>query len=52
MEKTIHLINSAHDQFSKSILAIMLFYEQNNARFFKELFIDQFKFAVENYFLA
>lgn len=31
--------------------AIILFYEQNNARFFKELFIEQFKFAVENYFL-
>lgn len=31
--------------------AILLFYEQNSARFFKELFIDQFKFAVSNYFL-
>lgn len=31
--------------------AIIIFYEQNNARFFKELFIKQFKFAVENYFL-
>lgn len=31
--------------------AIILFYEQNNVRFFKELFIKQFKFAVENYFL-
>lgn len=31
--------------------AIVLFYEQNSARFFKELFIEQFKFAVENYFL-
>lgn len=30
--------------------AILLFYEQNSARFFKELFIDQFKFAVNNYF--
>ncbi|MBU2578777.1 Fic family protein, partial [Patescibacteria group bacterium] len=30
--------------------AIILFYEQNNIRFFKELFINQFKFAVENYF--
>ena len=26
------------------------FYEQNSARFFKELFIEQFKFAVSNYF--
>ena len=26
------------------------FYEQNSARFFKELFIEQFKFAVGNYF--
>lgn len=32
--------------------AILLFYEQNSARFFKELFIKQFKFAVENYFLS
>jgi len=30
--------------------ALILFYEQNNARFFKELFVEQFKFAVENYF--
>jgi Fic family protein len=32
--------------------AILLFYEQNNARPFKELFVNQFKFAVENYFRA
>ena len=31
--------------------AVILFYEQNSARFFKELFVKQFKFAVENYFL-
>ena len=31
--------------------AMILFYEQNSARFFKELFIEQFKFAVSNYFL-
>jgi len=31
--------------------AVLLFYEQNSARFFKELFVKQFKFAVENYFL-
>ncbi len=31
--------------------AVILFYEQNSARYFKELFIDQFKFANENYFL-
>lgn len=30
--------------------AILLFYEQNSARFFKELFIEQFNFAVDNYF--
>lgn len=30
--------------------AVLLFYEQNNIRYFKELFIEQFKFAVENYF--
>jgi len=31
--------------------AMILFYEQNNLRFFKELFVQQFKFAVGNYFL-
>jgi len=30
--------------------ALILFYEQNNARLFKELFIEQFKFSVSNYF--
>ncbi len=29
---------------------ILLFYERNSARYFKELFIDQVKFAVDNYF--
>ena len=31
--------------------AMILFYEQNNAKFFKELFIDQFIFSLNNYFL-
>lgn len=30
--------------------AVVLFYEQNNITFFKQLFIEQFEFAVENYF--
>jgi Fic family protein len=30
--------------------AIILFYEQNNVSAFKKLFIDQFAFAVKNYF--
>ncbi|OGJ51998.1 hypothetical protein A2335_00440 [Candidatus Peregrinibacteria bacterium RIFOXYB2_FULL_32_7] len=30
--------------------AIILFYEQNNLSYFKHLFLEQFKFAVENYF--
>lgn len=30
--------------------AILLFYEQNNYKYFKDLFISQFEFAVENYF--
>ena len=29
---------------------IILFYEQNSAHFFKELFVEQFKFAVNTYF--
>ncbi len=35
-------------EYKKSVI---LFYEQNNLRMFKELFIEQFKFAIENYFL-
>lgn len=30
--------------------AAILFYEQNNLSYFKELFIEQFEFAVKNYF--
>lgn len=30
--------------------AMLLFYEQNNIRYFKQLFIEQFKFSVEEYF--
>ncbi len=30
--------------------AILMFYEMNNISAFKKIFIDQFKFAVENYF--
>lgn len=30
--------------------AVILFYEQNNISYFKELFIEQYRFAVENYF--
>jgi len=30
--------------------AILLFYEQNNISYFKELLLDQYQFAVENYF--
>lgn len=30
--------------------AALLFYEQNNVSYFKELFLKQFEFAVENYF--
>ncbi|MDR3235166.1 MAG: Fic family protein [Prevotellaceae bacterium] len=30
--------------------AMLLFYEQNNISTFKQIFISQFKFAVENYF--
>ena len=30
--------------------AMLLFYEQNNLQYFKELFINQYEFAVNNYF--
>jgi Fic family protein len=30
--------------------AMIIFYEQSNIRYFKELFIAQYKFSVENYF--
>ncbi len=32
--------------------ATILFYEQNNVSFFKELFMEQFEFAANNYFLS
>jgi len=32
--------------------AVILFYEQNNISYFKKLFIEQFEFAVKNYFRA
>jgi len=32
--------------------ATMLFYEQNSALLFKELFVEQFLFACDNYFRA
>ncbi|MBI5755265.1 Fic family protein [Candidatus Peregrinibacteria bacterium] len=31
--------------------AVILFYEQNNIGYFKKLFIEQFEFAIKNYFL-
>ncbi|MBU1136936.1 Fic family protein [Patescibacteria group bacterium] len=34
-------------EYKKSMI---VFYEQNNLRAFKDLFVEQFKFAVENYF--
>ena len=30
--------------------AVILFYEQNNINYFKQLFVEQFEFAVGNYF--
>ncbi len=30
--------------------AMLMFYEQNNINFLKEIFIDQFEFAVKTYF--
>lgn len=32
--------------------AVILFYEQNNINYFKQLFIEQFEFAVKHYFRA
>lgn len=32
--------------------AVILFYEQNNISYFKRLFIEQFEFAIKNYFRA
>lgn len=32
--------------------AVILFYEQNNINYFKQLFVEQFEFAVKNYFKA
>jgi hypothetical protein len=30
--------------------AMLLFYEQNSGAYFKDLFVEQFRFAVKNYF--
>jgi Fic family protein len=32
--------------------ALLLFYEQNNVSLFKKIFIEQYRFSVENYFLV
>ena len=32
--------------------AVIIFYEQNNFNYFKKIFLDQFAFAVKNYFRA
>ena len=32
--------------------AILLFFEQNNISYFKKLFLEQYEFAVKNYFRA
>ena len=41
--------NVSEEEYKK---AVILFYEQNNIGYFKELFIKQFEFAVKNYFLT
>jgi Fic family protein len=37
----------SEDEYKK---AMLLFYEQNSAYYFKQIFIEQFKFAVDKYF--
>lgn len=32
--------------------AVLLFYERNNAWLFKKIFVEQFEFAIDNYFLV
>lgn len=32
--------------------SLLLFYEQNSLVLFKDIFIEQYQFAVENYFLV
>lgn len=39
--------NVSEEEYKK---AVILFYEQNNISYFKKLFIEQFEFAVKNYF--
>lgn len=39
--------NASETEYKK---AVVLFYEQNNLAYFKQLFTEQFAFAVENYF--
>jgi hypothetical protein len=42
--------NSSSKEIFDGLKAMLLFYEQNNISAFKQIFIGQFKFAVENYF--
>jgi hypothetical protein len=41
------LMNRKWAEYKK---AVLLFYELNNISAFKEIFINQYRFAVENYF--
>ncbi len=47
VEKMCDLVNHTEYMCEK---AVILFYEQNNIAYFKELFIKQFAFVVKNYF--
>jgi hypothetical protein len=47
LEYTCQLINGKENVFEK---AMLMFYEQNNIAAFKQIFIEQYEFAVKNYF--
>ena len=46
----IKILTFSQTAIGLTTMAVLLFYEQNNASYFKELFLKQFEFAVENYF--
>lgn len=41
--------NASETEYKK---AVLLFFEQNNINYFKKLFLEQYEFAVKNYFRA
>ena len=50
IDDTCTLVNSKEDPYEKALLALLLFYEQNNISAFKKMFLEQVEFANNEYF--